>query len=56
VKRVVWIGDSLERVRGFPVEARREAGYQLERVQAGATDIDLARRRFGGLVKERKRL
>ena len=109
MKRVVWIGDSLERVQGFPAEARREAGYQLERVQAGAaptdwkpfpavglgvnelrvriggafrviyvarfaeavyvlhafqkksqktalTDIDLARKRFGGLVKERKRL
>ena len=27
MKPVVWIGDSLERVRGFPPEARREAGY-----------------------------
>jgi phage-related protein len=40
VKPVVWIGDSLERVRGFPPEARREAGYQLERVQAGAMPVD----------------
>jgi len=107
VKRVVWIGDSLERLRGFPVEARHEAGYQLERVQVGEepsswrpmpsvglgvneirvrvrgafrviyvakfveavyvlhafdkksektarTDIELARRRFAGLVRERR--
>jgi phage-related protein len=40
VKPVVWIGDSLERVRGFPPEARREAGYPLERVQAGAMPVD----------------
>jgi phage-related protein len=35
MKRVVWIGDSLERVRHFPPDAMDEAGYQLEKVQAG---------------------
>ena len=40
MKRVVWIGDSLDRVREFPAHARREAGYQLERVQAGKDPAD----------------
>jgi len=40
VKRVAWVGDSLERVREFAPDARRDAGYQLERVQAGAEPAD----------------
>ena len=35
MKPVEWLGDSLARLRDFPREAMREAGYQLERVQAG---------------------
>lgn len=35
MKPVVWLGDSLARLRGFPRETMREAGYQLERVQSG---------------------
>ena len=33
MKPIVWVGDSLVRVRAFPVDAKRELGYQLERVQ-----------------------
>jgi len=108
VKRVAWLGDSLDRVREFAPDARRDAGYQLQRVQAGfdpanwkpmpavglgvreirvssggafrviyvarfaeavyvlhalqkksrktaRKDIELARRRFGELVTERRR-
>ena len=40
LKPVNWLGDSLESVRGFPDDARREAGYQLERVQAGNAPAD----------------
>jgi len=40
VKQIIWLGDSLERLRAFPAEARREAGYQLERVQVGTVPID----------------
>lgn len=40
MKRLVWLGDSLECVRDFPPEARRAAGYQLERVQAGLMPSD----------------
>lgn len=35
MKPIGWIDDSLERLRGFPPEARNDAGYQLERVQRG---------------------
>jgi phage-related protein len=40
VKPVAWLGDSLERVREFPDAAKHEAGYQLERVQAGKEPAD----------------
>lgn len=40
MRRVVWLGDSLERIRLFPADARQRAGYQLERVQAGAEPVD----------------
>jgi phage-related protein len=35
VKPVVFLGDSLGRIRAFPDGVRRTAGYQLERVQRG---------------------
>ncbi len=40
MKRIEWRGDSLARLREFPREAMREAGYQLERVQAGREPRD----------------
>jgi phage-related protein len=40
VKPVVWLGDSLERVREFPPDARHVAGVQLGLVQAGAEPSD----------------
>lgn len=35
VRPITFLGDSLEAVRAFPVTARREAGFQLDRVQRG---------------------
>lgn len=35
MKPVLFLGDSLECVRDFPVDARHDAGYQLDRVQRG---------------------
>ena len=35
LKPVLWSGDSLERVRGFPKKARQDIGFQLDRVQRG---------------------
>jgi phage-related protein len=39
-KRVVWHGDSLDRVRSFPQNARQDAGYQIGRVQRGLEPRD----------------
>lgn len=35
MKPVMFLGDSLDRVRAFPAGARREAGFQIDRVQRG---------------------
>lgn len=40
MKPVVWLGDSLARVKGFAPEARHEAGAQLGFVQAGLQPSD----------------
>ena len=40
MKPVVFLGDSLDRVRAFPEDARRNAGFQLERVQRGLDPDD----------------
>ncbi len=40
MKRIVWLGDSLDRLREFAAAASHEAGYQLERVQAGKEPAD----------------
>jgi phage-related protein len=34
-KPLVWVAATLDRLRGLPAAARREAGYQLYRVQLG---------------------
>ena len=39
-KPVVFRGSSLDDLRAFPVSARREAGYQLNKVQYGADPSD----------------
>lgn len=35
MKPITFLGDSLEALRAFPQEARRESGFQLDRVQRG---------------------
>lgn len=39
-KPLAWLGSSLEDVRAFPADARRDAGYQLRRVQQGLQPSD----------------
>jgi phage-related protein len=39
-KPIGWVGSSLDDVRAFPEPARRAAGYQLRRVQAGLMPDD----------------
>lgn len=40
MKPVVFLGDSLERLREFPQRPRRNCGYQLDRVQRGLDPDD----------------
>jgi phage-related protein len=40
LKPIEFAGDSLARLREFPVSARRIAGYQLDRVQRGLDPDD----------------
>lgn len=40
MKPLVWVGSSRDDVRGFPVGARKETGYQLLRVQEGLDPTD----------------
>ena len=40
MKSVLWLGDTLARVREFAPDARHEAGYQLGRLQAGEEPAD----------------
>jgi phage-related protein len=35
VKPITFLGDSLDKVKDFPQGARRETGFQLDRVQRG---------------------
>jgi phage-related protein len=35
MKRVIFLGDSLQSIRAFPDGVRREAGFQIDRVQRG---------------------
>jgi phage-related protein len=40
LKRIVWHGDSLDRIRKFPEDARQNVGFELERVQKGLEPRD----------------
>ncbi|MDE3761465.1 type II toxin-antitoxin system RelE/ParE family toxin [Sinorhizobium meliloti] len=40
MKELVFLGDSLERLRDFPEAARKEAGVQLDKVQQGFEPSD----------------
>jgi phage-related protein len=40
VKRLEFLGDSLEQLRDFPEGARKEAGVQLHKVQLGLEPSD----------------
>ena len=40
MKRIAFLGDSLDRLRDFPEDARSTAGYQLREVQKGGDPAD----------------
>jgi len=35
MKKVVFTGDSLARIRTFPMNARQDAGFQIDKIQRG---------------------
>ena len=39
-KKVEFLGDSLAEIKNFPADARRDAGYQIGRVQDGLMPED----------------
>ncbi len=39
-KPLIWLGRSQKTMRGFPIQTRREGGYQLYRVQQGLLPTD----------------
>lgn len=39
-KPIEFLGDSLGALRSFPLQARREAGFQLDKVQHGGEPAD----------------
>ena len=39
-KPLVWLGSSLDDLREFPDDARKEAGFQLRKVQRGGSPTD----------------
>lgn len=40
MKTIVFLGDSLEVIRAFPEQMRRQAGFELRRVQHGLDPSD----------------
>ena len=40
MKPIAFLGDSLDAIRAFPDGARRDAGYQIDRVQRGLDPDD----------------
>jgi phage-related protein len=40
MKPVLFLGNSLRCLRDFPVDARQDAGYQLDKVQRGLQPDD----------------
>ena len=40
LKPVIWMGNSLERIRAFSRSARQEIGFQVDRVQRGLEPRD----------------
>jgi len=40
MKDVVFLADSLKSIRDFPEDARRDAGFQIRRIQRGLNPVD----------------
>ena len=40
IKTIRFLGDSLERIKNFPADAKQESGYQLDQIQRGREPND----------------
>jgi len=40
MKKIVFIGRTLDRIKSFPNKAKRETGFQLDKVQQGENPTD----------------
>jgi phage-related protein len=40
VKRLIWLGSSIDDLRSWPAEAQRDTGYQLFKIQSGMDPSD----------------
>jgi len=40
MKSIIFLGDSLDRLRDFPGDVRQDAGYQLDKIQRGSQPDD----------------
>ncbi|MDX5979624.1 type II toxin-antitoxin system RelE/ParE family toxin [Vreelandella alkaliphila] len=47
-KKVEFLGDSLEAIKNFPADAKRDAGYQIGKVQDGLMPDDFKAMRIVG--------
>lgn len=56
MKPVIFLGDSLERLKDFPENARRQAGFQLDRLQRGLAPDDFKPMRTVGRGVEELRV
>ena len=59
MKPVRFLGDSLQCVRDFPVDAKHDAVYVLHAFQkktqrTSQRDIEMAKVRFGEMMKDRR--
>ena len=54
MKPIDWRGSSFDDLRAFPDDAKRNAGYQLRHNKTSQGDKDVAKRRYGAVLTERK--
>jgi phage-related protein len=40
MKKIVFVGRTLDKIKTFPNKAKRESGFQLDKVQQGETPTD----------------
>ena len=40
MKKIVFVGRTLDRIKNFPDKAKRESGFQLDKVQQGENPTD----------------